>query len=416
MRFPDNTYTMKKDKPSPANGMRYQHLVDNLRSGVIICQPVKDGSDFLLLDLNKTAKELNRTVKEELIGKSVREVFPVISENGLFKLLAEVYRTGKPKRLPVTLYKDQRIAEWMEYFVLQLQGGEVVAIFNDLTEYKMTEEKLLKSEERLTLSLDIMGVGLWDWHIPSGKVFFSDVCFTMAGYKPGDFKASFETWRNLIHPDDQPEALEHMDTVMRNPENLYEAEFRFRRKDSSYMWIQAKGRIVELDEKGDPLRMLGTHTDITPLKEEAEQACQKALVAVERQKTLLEISRLHQSDYQRTWQIITEKSAETLLADRASIWSFSQDNSMLICKDLFVRSSSEHHERTELLCAHYPSYFKALETSRYIDSSDGVTDPRTREFTEGYLNPHGIKSLLDVPVRKGGKLAGVVCFEYTDQI
>lgn len=142
----------------------------------------------------------------------------------------------------------------------------------------------------------------------------------------------------------------------------------------------------------------------------------EALEALERQKTLFEISRLYNPDFQRIWELITERAAHILSSNRTSIWSLSDDGLKLICKDLFVTSSSEHMGDIELESVQVPAYFRALETSRYIDASDGINDPRTSEFTTGYLDPLNIKSLLDVPIRKEGKLSGVVCFEYTDKI
>lgn len=401
--------------PDPAS-FSYQSLVENLRSGVIICRPVKDGKDFILIDFNKTAKGLNKTIKEELVGKNFRDVFPIIAENGLLKLLSEVHMTGKSMRLPVTTYKDQRIAEWIEYFALKMDSGEVVVIFDDLTEIKITEEKLIKSEERLNLSLDIMDVGLLDWHIPSGKIYFSDVFYTMAGYTPGELEASYQTWQDLLHPDDRKHTVRQVERVLMNPDTHLEAEFRFRRKDSSYMWVLYRGRVVEQNEKGNPLRMLGTHTNISFLKEAAEKEHQMALEAVERQKTLFEISRLYNTDFNKIWQIITEKASETLLADRVGIWKLTEENSKLICEDVFTRSSATHDSGSELFYDGYPAYFRALETSRYIDSSNGLTDPRTKELTDIYLVPLNIRSLLDVPVRKRGALSGVLCFEYTGRI
>jgi len=141
-----------------------------------------------------------------------------------------------------------------------------------------------------------------------------------------------------------------------------------------------------------------------------------ALKTLERQKTLTEISRLYFSDFKHTWELINEKASPALNADRASIWSLSECGTKLICEDLYIRSTGEHDAGSELVCEQYPSYFKALEGSRFIDASDGVNDPRTSEFTIEYLNPLNIKSLLDVPVRKDGKLSGVVCFEYVDAI
>lgn len=137
---------------------------------------------------------------------------------------------------------------------------------------------------------------------------------------------------------------------------------------------------------------------------------------IEKQRLLLEISRLYNKEFRQTWETITAKAAKALRADRTSIWSLSQSGAKLNCEDLFISKSGTHETGHELEASLVPAYFNALEGSRFIDASDGENDPRTSEFTHNYLNPLNIKSLLDVPIHQEGKLSGVLCFEYTGAI
>ncbi|MFH1160454.1 MAG: ATP-binding protein [bacterium] len=407
---------MKKRSQISDNEVRYHELVNNLRSGIAIYEAIDDGNDFIIKDLNKAGETASKVLKEDILGVSVRKAFPAVTEIGLFEVFQRVYKTGKSERLPLPLYKDQRIAEWVENFVFKLPTGEIVSIYDDLSGFKIIEEKLSKSEERLQLSLEISEIGLWDWHIPTSKVFFSNVYFTMAGYRPGEFEASFKGWASHVHPEDIEAANAKVNEALLHPEKEYKAEFRFRCKDGSYIWILAKGRIVETDTARKPLRMLGTHTNITALKEHADAEHRKALEAVERQKILFEISRLFHIDFKKTWEAITEKASGILKADRVSIWTLSLPRKFLICEDLYIRKTKVHALEEEFDCNLYPNYYRALEDSRFIDAEDGMADPRTRDFTNDYLAPLSILSLLDVPVRKGGELSGVICFEYTEKL
>ncbi|MBE0646264.1 MAG: response regulator [Bacteroidales bacterium] len=142
----------------------------------------------------------------------------------------------------------------------------------------------------------------------------------------------------------------------------------------------------------------------------------EAVEAIERQKILLQISQFYNPDFQRTWESITELASPVLNADRTSIWSLSEDGSRMVCNDLFDCSTSDHSSDIELDSNLYPAYFSALESSRVIDAFDGENDPRTSEFSSGYLIPLNIKSLLDVPIRINGKLSGILCFEYVGTI
>ncbi len=126
-------------------------------------------------------------------------------------------------------------------------------------------EALKKSEERLSLALDAANDGLWDWDIPSGTVFFSPRYYTMLGYAPGEFEANYESWRERLHPEDRERALDKINRSM-NIGELFEVEFRMRTKSGRYCWILARGRVVERGPGGEPLRMVGTHVDISEIK------------------------------------------------------------------------------------------------------------------------------------------------------
>jgi adenylate cyclase len=116
-------------------------------------------------------------------------------------------------------------------------------------------------------------------------------------------------------------------------------------------------------------------------------------------------------DFDAFLRCLTEAAAETLEVERASVWLFSPDRTRLRCVDLFERAAWNHSQGIELGARDYPAYFRALETERVIDAQDACGDPRTAEFRAGYLEPLRIVSLLDAPVRWGGRLAGVVCHE-----
>lgn len=109
---------------------------------------------------------------------------------------------------------------------------------------------------------------------------------------------------------------------------------------------------------------------------------------------------------------ITRAAAETLGTERVSIWLYDADRSAIRCADLYELGARRHSKGGELRAADHPAYFEALETERTIAAHDARSDPRTREFTASYLDPLGITSMLDAPVRAGGRMIGVVCHEH----
>ncbi len=121
------------------------------------------------------------------------------------------------------------------------------------------------SEERLSLAMDAANDGIWDWDVQSGKTFFSSRYYTMLGYDPGEFEASYESWRSLVHPQDIGRVKRELDSHL-NATSPYLIEFRMRTKSGEWRWILSRGRVIERDKAGSPKRMAGTHSDITEHK------------------------------------------------------------------------------------------------------------------------------------------------------
>jgi diguanylate cyclase (GGDEF)-like protein/PAS domain S-box-containing protein len=109
---------------------------------------------------------------------------------------------------------------------------------------------------------------------------------------------------------------------------------------------------------------------------------------------------------------ISEIAAEVLDVERASIWEMASDGSRIECVDLYERSARRHSHGSVIEAASAPRYFEALLTERSLPASDAHTDPRTSEFSAGYLTPLGIGAMLDAPIFLWGRMVGVVCHEH----
>jgi PAS domain S-box-containing protein len=110
---------------------------------------------------------------------------------------------------------------------------------------------------------------------------------------------------------------------------------------------------------------------------------------------------------------ITEIGATILRVERAGIWFFSSDGTTLLCSDLYTRTGNLHESGQTITGTEYPRYFAALQDNRTIVASDARTHGHTSEFASGYLEKAGISSMLNVPIRSGRTVVGVLCFEHT---
>lgn len=109
---------------------------------------------------------------------------------------------------------------------------------------------------------------------------------------------------------------------------------------------------------------------------------------------------------------VTEIASHTIKTERVSVWLFDESKTTLRCFDLYENSKNKHSDGVTLSSENYPVYFKVIQSERVIAANDAPNDPRTKEYKETYLNPLGITSLLDAPVRKAGEMVGIVCFEH----
>lgn len=113
-----------------------------------------------------------------------------------------------------------------------------------------------------------------------------------------------------------------------------------------------------------------------------------------------------------TTRRVDELAAVTLNVARVSVWMLDAESTRITCTDLFERADGKHSAGTVLLARDFKPYFVALATQGTIAAHEAQTDPRTACFTQVYLKPLGITSMLDVPIWVNANMVGVVCHEH----
>ena len=172
---------------------------------------------------------------------------------------------------------------------------------------KNENDKLKEKIQFLELVLESANQGYWNWDIQTGKTFFSPVWYTMLGYDPYEMPSNFKTFKLLLHPEDRERTLNVIGYPVNNGIDNYEIDFRMKTKSGEYSWILSRGRVIERDDDGKPVRMVGTHTDITLTKNTEERI--KHLNSI-----LLSIRDINQL-------IVTEKDKDKLLLKACKILS-----------------------------------------------------------------------------------------------
>ncbi len=155
------------------------------------------------------------------------------------------------------------------------------ALMLQLIQERESHNAALKlNQERLELALNSTEQGLWDWEILSERMYFSSYWYMMLNYTPNELPMTFETFEKLLHPEDKVYAMEALAAHLKGETLDFDAEIRMLSKEKEWIWIRTCGKVVSREPSGQPVRIVGTHTNIHTRKQ-AEEALYKAKAAAE---------------------------------------------------------------------------------------------------------------------------------------
>lgn len=140
---------------------------------------------------------------------------------------------------------------------------------------RKVEDEHSRHKERLELALSAADLVMWDWDIARGQVMHGDPSVDRRTYTVRDWDVAFDGWKRAVHPDDWPRVHRALEDHLQGHSPVYEVEFRYRNGSGGYLWGLARGRVVDRDNAGRPLRMTGTAVDISARKK-AEQALRES--------------------------------------------------------------------------------------------------------------------------------------------
>jgi PAS domain S-box-containing protein len=239
---------------------RFRELFNHMQSGVVIYRAKDNGADFEIIDFNKASESIEHKVRKDVVGRMVTEVFPGVKPFGLFDVFQRVFKTGKAEYHPVSIYKDDRIEGWRENYVYRLPSGEIVALYEDVTERKKSEEALRKSEGKYRQffngSLDAVFTAAPDGKIidinPSGLELF--------GYKLEDVR-NMAFGDMYVSPDEKKKCRDKLEQngMVRN------CEVKLKRHDGKILDC-VLSVVAQIDNKGEVIGYHGVVHDTTDLK------------------------------------------------------------------------------------------------------------------------------------------------------
>jgi len=370
-------------------------------------------------------------------GKPIIEMRPVLVspneyifdyaelDKNNIKLSADILATANILNIPLSFYQRNKNIVTIILLVLTITIIILMAIFivlislknkqieNTSNKVEQQSLKLQKIKEALTTAQELAHLGNWEWNPMSKKTIWSDEIYRVLGESPQSIKASYDEIIERI-PESEREII--VAEIQQSIQSFtsYEFEHRIIRSDGTVRYVRQVGEIHKDSVDNLPI-LVGTILDITQIKQN-ELIELERLSKIERyQEALLEWSRVDYKNIDQAFNRATEISANTLDIARVSIWLYSDDFSSIKCHNLYVQNVG-HDKGFELLKKDFPNYFRAVASGKMIVVDQARKDVRTNEFTESYLVPNEIYSMLDAPIYYAGEIIGVVCHEYTKSI
>ena len=235
-------------------------LFNQATEGIFISDP-----QGRFLDVNPAGCQLTGYSRQELLQLGIADL---LVGGEVLRLSNEIARleTGNAITTEFHLQRKNGPSFVAEVTAKRLPDGTLQAFARDVTARRISDEALRESESRLRAAVRAGRVGLWDWDLQTGRVYFSSEWKHQVGHQDDEISDSFEEWRRRMHPDDLPSMLSQLQAFLSSDQPTFESEFRFRHKDGTYRRILSQGSKV-LDAGGQPTRVLGSHVDITERSE-----------------------------------------------------------------------------------------------------------------------------------------------------
>lgn len=258
-------------------------ILDSANFTIISTDP-----DGVIQTFSATAERLLGYAAADIVGKKTPAIFhdpaEVVKrareltdelgmnvEPGFEAFVAKVKATNRPDEREWTyIAKDGRkFPVRLSITALKNDSGEITGFLGvgfDITVQKRDEERLRQSEERWKFALEGAGDGVWDWNVPTSEVMFSRRWKEMLGFADDEIDSNLDEWAKRVHPDDMPRVMADIQAHMDGKTSVYVNEHRVLCKDGSWKWILDRGMLISRAPDGKPLRMIGTHADITERK------------------------------------------------------------------------------------------------------------------------------------------------------
>lgn len=331
-------------------------VLSHAGTGVAVYQAVDDGRDFVIVEFNHGAEEIEQIRKEEVVGRNVLDAFPGIREFGLFDVFQRVWRTGQSEHHPISIYRDKRITGWRRNYVCKLPNGCIMTVYSDVTLSKQSEMASRMNEQRFRAIANYT----YDWEVwvgPTGRVLWTNPAATrISGYSIDELLAMRDYPGPLVFEPDRERLMRIFSSAVEG--STGNEQFRMKTKDGKVLWAEISWLPI-YDEKGNPLGHRESIRDVT-----ARKLAEHAAELAEQEK-----------------EAILDSMEERILhldADNSVLWANQAacDEIGLARQEIIGRLCEEVHADWHEPWSPWPAA-QAMETGRHIEVERTSPEGRT---------------------------------------
>lgn len=261
----DVTKEVEKSDTIARTNQRFHALFHEAPEAIILASAVEGKGGGFVLSANSAAESIHGYDEGEMERMPLESM---AAAGNAFFTEAQVDRLEGGERLQ---FRSRHQRKDGSVFPVEVHASYiefenrrcVLSFVSDTTIQEKLESEIRLAAERSDLALAVENDGFYDWDLNTQDVYFDKRYYTMAGYAPDEFPGNFREWAARVHEDDFVFVKHALDRLVKGETEEYDQEFRYRTKNGDWMWIRSRAMVVAVDEKGNPVRIIGTHRDIT---------------------------------------------------------------------------------------------------------------------------------------------------------
>ncbi len=248
----------------------FNNLINKLSIGILVAE--QDGK---IIFLNETIKQMIGYSEEEI--KTIDDFSEKICPEKKYQEKINAFFQDKVLNdMSNKTFEVKTAAGKYKFFKFRYSGladgkmiFEVIDVNNELEQKQSLELKEIK--ERLELAVEGANIGVWDWNAQDNSVHYNKNWAQMLGYQVSELENNLNTWLEIIHPEDKKQALKDVNNHLNGDTKVYFNEHRLKTKSGKWKWIRDIGKVIDRDNEGNPLRIVGVHIDIDKQKRSSKK-------------------------------------------------------------------------------------------------------------------------------------------------